>query len=386
VSSLLVIDIVEGIEDPGSKVFLSEVAENMEYVQLETTDECVIGKSYDVFFSEKHIVVCDQHRERNVLFLFDRTGKYIRTISGRGQGPGEYLSIDYLDLTDDKLFVWDSDKRTVFCYSLATGKCMNQKYYSYEELNPIAMKCIKDSILIFYSPYPNLGENPENFFHLHTLSFDFAVENNLYPGNFKEPITDEKHHDRMRMCTYIKDGNLHLWQNNHNNVVLRITDSMQIVPKYKLFLGKYDPGEEIDKPGDKKFQIFDLDESDNFLFITGLFDQKYARHIVYDKTTKRSRNAFFNKEIVYDLDVDWFDYGFHNDIDGSIPFWPEVKGHVFGKQYHRQIFISYLKKIMNYPYVKSIEVKDKERHQKIKDYIESADEENNPIIFYVTMK
>jgi hypothetical protein len=384
-SLLPVIDIVEGIEDPGSKVFLSEVAENIEFVQLETTDECVIGKSYRLFFSDRYIIVSDW-QQNNLLFLFDRTGKYIRKTGDRGQGPGEYLSVSCLDLVGDKLFVWDSDKSTIFCYNLTTGRCMYEKRYSYEELSPAAMKCVKDSTLVFYCPYPSWGTDPVNFFHLHTLSSDFVVETGLHPGKFREPITDDEYYSRIRICTYIKDGNLHFWQNNNNNVILRITDSLQIVPKYRLFLGKYDPGEKIDKRGNNKFEIIDIQESDNFLFITGILDQKYSRHIVYDKTAKKSRNAYFNNKIVSDLDVDWFDYGFHNDIDGSIPFWPEIKGHVFGKTHYRPVSVPHLKKIMNYPYTKSIEIKNREKHQKIKDYIESADEDNNPVVFFVDFK
>jgi hypothetical protein len=45
-----------------------------------------------------------------------------------------------------------------------------------------------------------------------------------------------------------------------------------------------------------------------------------------------------------------------------------------------------LKWLMAKPYYKTIEVKNKEKHQAIKDYLDSAEEDANPIIFLVTMK
>jgi hypothetical protein len=41
---------------------------------------------------------------------------------------------------------------------------------------------------------------------------------------------------------------------------------------------------------------------------------------------------------------------------------------------------------MSHPYYKTIEIKNKEKHQKIKDYLDSAEEDANPIIFLATIK
>jgi hypothetical protein len=41
---------------------------------------------------------------------------------------------------------------------------------------------------------------------------------------------------------------------------------------------------------------------------------------------------------------------------------------------------------MSHPYYKTIEAKNKEKHQAIKDYLDSAEEDANPIIFLATLR
>jgi hypothetical protein len=41
---------------------------------------------------------------------------------------------------------------------------------------------------------------------------------------------------------------------------------------------------------------------------------------------------------------------------------------------------------MSHSYYKTIEVKNREKHQAIKDYLDSAEEDANPVIFLVKMK
>jgi hypothetical protein len=45
-----------------------------------------------------------------------------------------------------------------------------------------------------------------------------------------------------------------------------------------------------------------------------------------------------------------------------------------------------LKNLISQPYYKTIEVKNKEKHQAIKDYLDSAEDDDNPIIFMATLK
>jgi hypothetical protein len=76
------------------KVFhMSELFENVEYIKLETTPECLFFTSYTtrLYLTDKYIIVTDGHPSQEKAFLFNRTtGKYIKQIGSRGNGPNEY--------------------------------------------------------------------------------------------------------------------------------------------------------------------------------------------------------------------------------------------------------------------------------------------------------
>jgi hypothetical protein len=117
-------------------------------------------------------------------------------------------------------------------------------------------------------------------------------------------------------------------------------------------------------------------ETDKFFFIEGIFGRRYARNILYDKITKKSRDIIFN--------LDLQDTGFHNDIDGSIPFWP--KGYVSQNILYDYISPFELKKLMDDPYYRTIAFRDKAKNETIRNYLASAKITDNPIIFLVPVK
>ena len=76
---------------------LSEIASDVEFVQLEVTDESLLrDEIHNIQVSDSYILVDDYHS----VYLYTREGKFIRKISQKGQGPEEY---DYplLLLLDD---------------------------------------------------------------------------------------------------------------------------------------------------------------------------------------------------------------------------------------------------------------------------------------------
>jgi hypothetical protein len=82
-------NLVGGIEDKGTTMLFSEIFEDITFIPLEATSESLLDRNCSFFFSDKYIVVKDGHYQ---LFLFNIKGKFIRKISCRGQGPGEYLN------------------------------------------------------------------------------------------------------------------------------------------------------------------------------------------------------------------------------------------------------------------------------------------------------
>jgi hypothetical protein len=362
-----VIDIVEGIEDEGTTMLLSEVAEDITFIPLETTDECLVSDNISVNFHKDYIIVKDNSYAQ--ILLFDNKGKFIRKIGNMGQGPGEYLYPLPIGAVNDEFFVYDLNMDRTLCYSLHTGQCLRTRKNNYNA-PPQQLWCFNDSVLVYYYSIPTT-EDPATFAHIKVLSLDFETENELWHEKFQSvPDTENKTYEPPeRAITYLKDGNIYMLDTNiDDEMVYCVNKNFEKIPAYRIPLGKNSKG--------KKYKIYNMIDTDRFVFIVGaLLPNQYYRSILYDKTTGKS------KHIISDFGPPW---GFHNDIDGSIPIWPR-------KTASRNVLLDVisppqLRELMSHPYYKTIEIKNKEKHQAIKDYLNSAEEDANPVIFLVTMK
>lgn len=70
-------------------VGLSEIAENVKCIPLETTDSCIIGKIIKVKTMEDQIYITDNKH----VFQFNADGGFVKQIGKKGRGPGEYQLI-----------------------------------------------------------------------------------------------------------------------------------------------------------------------------------------------------------------------------------------------------------------------------------------------------
>lgn len=69
----------------------SVFVDSMEYIPLETTEECLVGEVTDVAMDDNRLWVFDAKQQE--VWFFNRSGKYVGRLGHRGEGPGEYPSI-----------------------------------------------------------------------------------------------------------------------------------------------------------------------------------------------------------------------------------------------------------------------------------------------------
>ena len=102
--------------DKESPLDLSEIADKIESIELEVTDESLISRPFRIFCSSDYIIIA----ERNSIMLFDKKGKFIRQIGSRGQGPYEYIGIGdvAVDFDSKKIFVFSGSDHKLICYDI----------------------------------------------------------------------------------------------------------------------------------------------------------------------------------------------------------------------------------------------------------------------------
>lgn len=71
-------------------VYLSEIADSVEYIPLETTDSCLLSGNIteSIQLWGNYLLVITSHQ----YYLFNRQGKFLRQISSQGRGPGQHPS------------------------------------------------------------------------------------------------------------------------------------------------------------------------------------------------------------------------------------------------------------------------------------------------------
>ena len=84
---------------------LTEIVDSVTYIPLETTPESLIGYVIRAYFVDDMVLV----QSGQQIFFFDKRGKFLRKISRRGRGPGEYLNLSntILDETNKRIIVYD---------------------------------------------------------------------------------------------------------------------------------------------------------------------------------------------------------------------------------------------------------------------------------------
>ena len=136
----------EGMETE-REVKLSDIADSVEYIRLETTDEGLV----------KYFKPCLMRRtskyyifgEFQNVMQFTRDGKFVRNIGRRGQGPGEYNYIRQVDVDEKagKVYVQSTGRR-LNVYDLETGKFLQSGKLANVETSSFLMQ--NDSTMVSY--------------------------------------------------------------------------------------------------------------------------------------------------------------------------------------------------------------------------------------------
>lgn len=109
---------VKTSEDEGKIFQWNDFVDKIELIQLETTDNSLIGTLSSGIITDADIFIHDFRY--NNLFNFDISGKFKRKIGNRGRGPGEYREIRDFCIGDNGN-LYTLDYRKIHCYEKNTG-------------------------------------------------------------------------------------------------------------------------------------------------------------------------------------------------------------------------------------------------------------------------
>lgn len=114
-AQLITIDKTKSYED--KHLVLQDYAKKIEYIPLETTNACLLGKEQSldaIYATETDLFIVDN----NAIYRFGRDGKFKNTIGRKGQGPNEYTVLGSMAVDGDKqeVLIHDSGANKLFFF------------------------------------------------------------------------------------------------------------------------------------------------------------------------------------------------------------------------------------------------------------------------------
>lgn len=111
------IDLYDCFKGQNTELNLSELAESISYIKLETTNESILGGILTVNPVENGFIIVDL---KESIMFFDKEGKFKWKINNKGRGPTEYVELSVplgIDTVFNEIIVPDNRKLVIYDFN-----------------------------------------------------------------------------------------------------------------------------------------------------------------------------------------------------------------------------------------------------------------------------
>jgi len=364
------IDLTKGLKMDETQMNLSEIAEKIEYIFLETTDSCLIGDMEKVVVDDGLVFISDKKQ----LLVFNNSGKFLNTVGHIGRGPGEFVEIkDFsVDIATDRIFVMDRFMQKVICYTY------DGKYESDFRLKapyPSKIAVVKNSGLMISYATPQFIRNNNYGFGLYTFEGKF-IRNCFNRQN--EGAEDKKSEAGLHRLTYYCDS-LTFWE-IHLDTIYRVSNDGEFTPRYAIDYNGYKQVKNRSSLEQNNFYFSYFIDTEKYLFFLRGVQNQETKQLVYDKVKDKATKITFNTKTKWIKNFT----GFMNDIDGGYPFLP-VDAQNDGRLFCTFYPYRFKELIKSDPY-KGLTIKNLNQKADFYNRISKSSEMDNPVIMLVKLK
>lgn len=365
------INLVDAFQEKNN-IRLTQLIDSLEYIPLETNESNLLDRISQLFITEEYIIINGRLR----CYLFNRKGKFIRHIGKVGKGPGEHGAIRTIDVDKDNELVYlvTNYKPYILKYNFQ-GKFLGKvgKDIDINDLIFINTKYYLYNFPLWYGDAPfcfglNKQDSVIHKFKNYIL-FDYAAENqhSVLGRHFSSFFV------RTNKDIYAKSFF------NDTTYLLKNYDTLE--PKFVFDCGKKKLPHQLLGHNIKHFAENDqyLVPSDITLNTDYLFvELEYRKKKFGGLYSINSANTY----VVPPLDNKKL-YGFYNDYDGGLPFWPVTT-------YGQNKLVGYINTYQLKDHIASetnkMEIKNQQRNQALLKMASQVTVDDNPIIVIATVK
>ncbi|MDR0697995.1 MAG: 6-bladed beta-propeller [Tannerella sp.] len=359
-------------------MFLSDLIQSIEYIPLETSDECLIGDIYELssYISDNYILVYSSRSAQ--LLLFDRKGKFVAQIGHKGEMLSEYLEHSvrsaFIDEYNNQIVIHIQYPSRLNYYDLK-GKFLRSEP-------------VKPEAIIFdftdehvYVTYSNNEGKPPYMYELMDRQFNVLKQQvKSIPFTIKDKIGVQI---IFPFARYMYDGHWHFRETTLNDTLYKVGDDFVFTPKYVINTGKYHASASkranVEGTPEAFFRLIHscimvryMFETRDYLSICYKYDNR-PYYCYYDKSQKK----------VFHIPSD---NGIINDYDGGIDFWPQWQDnkflYAFYEAHHFEGEHSKLQSDANPDSLKG----GSNAIETYKNLLEKINADSNPVLIVVTIK
>ena len=209
----------------GSILNLSDIADDVEYIPLETKPESLIGFIGKlVVTSNGNFYVIEPSKLK--VTGFDPTGNYLDTLHKVGRGPGEYTSISDFDISDDGRYIFALGSK-IDIYEINGGKFDYVKTIQFDNLaKPSNIELTSKSNKMILPYLSSQGTEPFRCLILGFGNDTLGFRPNYYKYEKTSNITFAR---KAENIIYQNGDNIYLY-NDLSDTVFRITEKNEFLP------------------------------------------------------------------------------------------------------------------------------------------------------------
>ncbi len=322
------IDLSHDFTGSNDSLLLSDIVENVEYVKLETSDDCLIEGGSGSIYSITKDNIYAMNRFKTPFCFERKTGKYINTIGSIGQGPKDILCPIHIFGKDSLVYIQELYTKEVKIYA------KNGRYI--KSIRPARKGGSAMSFAIIDHQY--IIQHPRQIVIPHNQKQKEAIWNNYFSvlvsdlkGN---EIYTQKHVLEVNEMLVGDDEPIKWYYDNLLNFYNYIDDTIyavtgdSIIPRYYLNMGKNKwpvSTAKMTKEYTKYIRLQSVRETKDFLYLYWAQNKKayLACFNKHDETLKVQEqnpiSGFFTMFTIHGLpnDIDGYDYSidFKNLVD-----------------------------------------------------------------------
>lgn len=274
------LDILTGMKNE-KELFLSDIADSIGYVKLETRSDCLLGYGQAIVRNNR---IFYQNGDSYAIYVFDISGKFLYKIDHQGKGPGEYVAILGWAVNQDgtRIALMDIGKQEIHFYS-ADGRFIKSLPAKGGISNPSGMTFSPGNDLLVCttqhsspnSKYPALLRFSEDLTTRDTLILrDYSWVNPALAEYAGVPYS------------FFHQGDSWSFKERNSDTLYQISRDFVVSPRLILNTGGLGPDFYQAHSADHSanLDLFKLFETRDYLFIELIWRKEYFS-LVYEKAT-----------------------------------------------------------------------------------------------------